>query len=59
MSGRPLDVTSLGADDHRHLRRTVLGLADTKRILGIRYSDWLLGAPSIEAGIAARHPAIA
>lgn len=35
------------------LRRLVLGLADTKRLLGIRYSDWLLGSPSIEAGIAA------
>lgn len=34
-------------------RRRILGLADTKRLLGIRYSDWLLGAPSIEAGIAA------
>jgi phenylacetate-CoA oxygenase PaaI subunit len=34
------------------LRRRVLALADTKRILGIRYSDWLLGAPSIEDGIA-------
>jgi hypothetical protein len=34
-------------------RRLLLGMADSKRILGIRYSDWLLGAPSIEAGIAA------
>jgi ring-1,2-phenylacetyl-CoA epoxidase subunit PaaC len=34
------------------LRRYLLSLADTKRILGIRYSDWLLGAPSIETGIA-------
>ncbi len=34
------------------LRRLVLSLADTKRMLGIRYSDWLLGAPSIESGIA-------
>jgi ring-1,2-phenylacetyl-CoA epoxidase subunit PaaC len=34
-------------------RRLVLALADSKRLLGIRYSDWLLGAPSIEAGIAA------
>lgn len=34
------------------LRRRILGLADTKRLLGIRYSDWLLGAPSIEDGIA-------
>ena len=31
----------------------MLTLADTKRLLGLRYSDWLLGAPSIEAGIAA------
>ncbi len=36
----------------RALRRRVLALADTKRLLGIRYSDWLLGAPSIEDGIA-------
>jgi phenylacetate-CoA oxygenase PaaI subunit len=35
------------------LGRFVLSLADSKRILGIRYSDWILGAPSIEAGIAA------
>lgn len=34
------------------LRRRILALADTKRLLGIRYSDWLLGAPSIEDGIA-------
>lgn len=35
------------------LKRLILCLADSKRLLGIRYSDWLLGAPSIEAGIAA------
>ncbi len=35
------------------ITRHVLALADTKRILGIRYSDWLLGSPSIETGIAA------
>ena len=35
------------------LQRLILSLADTKRLLGIRYSDWLLGAPSIESGIAA------
>ncbi len=33
--------------------RHILALADTKRILGIRYSDWILGSPSIETGIAA------
>lgn len=38
---------------HPALSRLVLSLADTKRVLGLRYSDWLLGAPSIEAGIAA------
>ena len=35
------------------LRRALLSLADGKRLMGIRYSDWLLGAPSIESGIAA------
>jgi ring-1,2-phenylacetyl-CoA epoxidase subunit PaaC len=35
------------------LRRLIFTLADSKRVLGIRYSDWLLGAPSIEMGIAA------
>lgn len=35
------------------LRRQVLRLADGKRLLGLRYSDWLLGAPSLEACIAA------
>lgn len=35
------------------LVRHILSLADTKRILGIRYSDWLLGAPTVETGIAA------
>lgn len=35
------------------LRRSLLSLADSKRVLGIRYSDWLLGAPTLESGIAA------
>lgn len=35
-----------------HLGDLILALADNKRLLGIRYSDWLLGAPSVEAGIA-------
>jgi 1,2-phenylacetyl-CoA epoxidase catalytic subunit len=37
---------------HR-LEGAIRSLADSKRLMGIRYSDWLLGAPSIEAGIAA------
>ena len=44
---RDLDGTGISA-----LRRLILTLADSKRMMGIRYSDWLLGAPSIEAGIA-------
>ena len=35
------------------LARHILSLADTKRLLGIRYSDWILGSPSLETGIAA------
>jgi 1,2-phenylacetyl-CoA epoxidase catalytic subunit len=35
------------------LRDLLLTLADTKRLLGIRYSDCMLGSPSLETGIAA------
>jgi len=35
------------------LRELILTLADNKRLLGIRYSDWMLGAPTLETGIAA------
>lgn len=38
---------------HPALRRHIIALADGKRLLGLRYSEWLLGAPSIETGIAA------
>jgi ring-1,2-phenylacetyl-CoA epoxidase subunit PaaC len=34
------------------LRDLILVLADTKRLLGMRYADWILGAPELEAGIA-------
>lgn len=46
-------VTDLDDATRVALRRHLLSLADSKRILGLRYSDWLLGAPSIETGIAA------
>lgn len=54
MSG-PVEPGLPGADPETRqaFRRLLLWLADSKRILGIRYSDWILGAPSIEAGIAA------
>lgn len=48
-----LDVQGLDAAGKAALRRLLLTLADSKRLMGIRYSDWLLGAPSIETGIAA------
>ena len=36
-------------DDVRDL---ILSMADSKRLLGMRYAEWVLGAPEIEAGIA-------
>jgi phenylacetate-CoA oxygenase PaaI subunit len=48
-----LDPGALDAEARAALRRLILTLADSKRLMGIRYSDWLLGAPSIETGIAA------
>jgi ring-1,2-phenylacetyl-CoA epoxidase subunit PaaC len=33
-------------------RDLILMLADTKRLLGMRYAEWILGAPALEAGIA-------
>jgi phenylacetate-CoA oxygenase PaaI subunit len=48
-----LNVADLSDQVASALRRHVLALADSKRLLGLRYSDWLLGAPSIETGIAA------
>src|SRR5918999_1378918 len=33
-------------------RDLILVLADTKRVLGMRYAEWILGAPALEAGIA-------
>lgn len=34
------------------LATLLLSLADNKRLLGMRYSEWILGAPTLEAGIA-------
>ena len=34
------------------LAGVLLSLADNKRILGMRYGEWILGAPTLEAGIA-------
>lgn len=53
MTGPTSPLGEISPETRAALRRLITSLADTKRILGIRYSDWLLGAPSIEAGIAA------
>lgn len=34
------------------VRDLILLLADSKRLLGMRYGEWILGAPELEAGIA-------
>jgi phenylacetate-CoA oxygenase PaaI subunit len=34
------------------VRELMLALADSKRLLGMRYAGWILGAPELEAGIA-------
>jgi len=47
-----LDVAALDATTRAALQRHILRLADSKRLMGIRYSDWNLGAPTIETGIA-------
>ncbi len=43
----------MSGDTTSCLASHILSLADTKRLLGIRYSDWLLGAPTLEMGVAA------
>lgn len=46
-----LDVSTLNDDQRDALVRLMVTLADSKRLMGIRYSDWTLGAPSIETGV--------
>jgi ring-1,2-phenylacetyl-CoA epoxidase subunit PaaC len=53
VAGDPEAEASLPAEAKRHLRDLLLVLADNKRMLGIRYSDCMLGSPSLETGIAA------
>lgn len=48
-----VDIEQLSDDQQAALERLLLTLADSKRLMGIRYSDWTIGAPSIETGIAA------
>jgi phenylacetate-CoA oxygenase PaaI subunit len=46
-------AAELGDESRDALRSLILSLADSKRVLGLRYSDRMLGAPTLEAGIAA------
>lgn len=46
-------AAALSDDARAALRSLILTLADSKRVLGLRYSDRMLGAPTLEAGIAA------
>jgi phenylacetate-CoA oxygenase PaaI subunit len=43
----------LSGEARAALRDLILTLADSKRVLGLRFSDKMLGAPTLEAGIAA------
>ena len=45
-------MTGISADTRAAVRDLVLVLADSKRLLGMRYAGWILGAPELEAGIA-------
>jgi len=42
----------LSPETRAAVRDLVLVLADSKRLLGMRYAGWILGAPELEAGIA-------
>lgn len=45
-------ATALPDIERAAVRDLILILADSKRLLGMRYADWTLGAPELEAGIA-------
>ncbi|HSJ06442.1 MAG TPA: Phenylacetic acid catabolic protein [Longimicrobiales bacterium] len=45
-------AAALPEDVRGSVRDLVLVLADSKRVLGMRYGQWILGAPELEAGIA-------
>ena len=45
-------MTATLTEAQQATRDLVLILADSKRLLGTRYAEWILGAPELEAGIA-------
>lgn len=46
------DAMELSPEVGQAVRDLILALADTKRLLGYRYAEWMLGAPELETGIA-------
>jgi phenylacetate-CoA oxygenase PaaI subunit len=44
--------TDLVTSVRDEVRDLILVLADSKRLIGMRYAGWILGAPELEAGIA-------
>lgn len=52
ISKEAVKAGDLPDDVRAAVRDLVLVLADSKRVLGMRYGQWLLGAPELEAGIA-------
>jgi ring-1,2-phenylacetyl-CoA epoxidase subunit PaaC len=46
------DVTDLSESVRDSTRDLILVMADSKRLLGMRYAGWILGAPELETGIA-------
>src|SRR5688500_912014 len=50
---KPATTTAAPAQtDLAGVRDLILVLADSKRMLGTRYAEWILGAPELETGIA-------
>ncbi|HEX6938104.1 MAG TPA: Phenylacetic acid catabolic protein [Longimicrobiales bacterium] len=47
-----VETTGRAAAAREAIRDLILVLADSKRVLGMRYGQWILGAPELEAGIA-------
>jgi ring-1,2-phenylacetyl-CoA epoxidase subunit PaaC len=45
-------AADLNSDVRTAVRDLILVLADSKRLLGMRFGNWILGAPELEAGIA-------
>ncbi len=52
MTAGAKEENELDAGTRAAVRDLILVLADTKRLLGYRYAEWMLGAPELETGIA-------